>query len=512
MTDRETTTAATAAHDRLLDILLEEQARELQPVAAPHDSGSREALDDIPIDAPSRQRTGWLVAAAVLLGVATVATTAWLQREAPPAAPASRTELAGLRQDPKGRENVKVTDADHLRRLIAEATGLRVTRSEVRGAARNGKDPTSGDGMVTRVWAEDFRCRRSDDDGTFAKWAAALTASLPTQESQNSIVDVLSLELELPENRSVSMLVCANGNPSWFAAGGLDPFVATEALAKLVSVVSHDIMLRHEIARGRVPSLADVDRLPQTATRLETKVDATTTAKDLRALARFAQLRSVVLRGNIAASALAGLRELELESLALDGVDLEAKHFAAIVRLSSLEQLSFRRCGAFAIPGGSSDAPQLRTLGQLKNLRALECINTSTGEQGEALADLIVFPNLEAFALRQKGLELTAEKMAPLTHTKLRRLLLVDVETSGEDLATLGGLPSFEELIVVGMLTDADLESLAELQKLTTLRLRNNRITYPAAEEYRAARPEVELDWQLDARFFDTELAFTEWQ
>lgn len=494
------------AFDRLLDVLIAEELREdaaATSITRPEPAPSPEPEPEPEVPAgymlPPLRRRPWLAAAA-LLGIAVVFATAWLSRTEDDAPP---FRFATPRQDPGEREQVEVRDVEHLRKLLRTATGVRMTRKEVTGAAREETPNHSADTLVTRPWPERYTCR---DGGTFAIWRRELLASVDTQERQSSGTDFVDLDIELPGDRRITAFASIHSDPVWFSIHGMTSFVATPELTRLLNAAGEDIDERHRLARGNVKSLAELQDLPATCTRLEVPVDETTTPTAIAALQRFARLRTLVLRGDVPAPALAAVARLdiELETLHLVGVELGETRHAALREFAELQGLVLEGCTDF-------DTASIHALQSLRRLRSLRCIDTPMGEEGELLAELVALPALREFGLRQRGLALVPEALEVINRTRIDRLMLVDVEAPGETLAVLRDAPTLRELIVVNGLHDHDAEPLQRLTQLQHLRLRNTKITIPAAEELRNALPDCEVDWQLDGRFFQTRLAFEIW-
>lgn len=487
------------ARERLLDVLLEEEF-------------AGEGVDAAPAGRAKATPRRWprlLAAAAVLLGTAAVLGTAWLQRETAgePAGGAARTlampiSVAG--QDPEPGL-VEVKDRAHLEELLTKATAIELVRQEVVGAARVEDRPDAADRLELAPWPETIRVERRAGNDLFGRWTDALAGSLGERRRSNGVSDIIHLMIELPGDDRVRLFVSVDGESTCFFAGEGDAFVAADELRRLLVEANAEIERRHRVARGLVTSLAEAAALPATTTRLSVRAPATIVTDELSPIRELRSLREVCLRGEVTPALLRFFASLErIESLELDGAALDADVLAAVVGLEGLHQLTLRGCTGL-------DASGVRRLRGLKKLARLQCIDTAMGEDSDALGELVSLPALREFGWQMQGATPAREQLETLCHTKLERLLLVDLGVLGEDLEVLAGLPSLRDLTLVMPLHDSDLEALAALQQLRRLELRNASITPVGASDFRAARPDCELDWRLDARYFLTARAFDRW-
>ncbi|MCA8949925.1 MAG: hypothetical protein KDE27_10510 [Planctomycetes bacterium] len=483
-----------AVRERLLELLLEEEFTASTDVAP-----ARLAELAPPVSAPRPRSQRLLVAAAALLGCSAVVATAWFARGG--VADAPRREGA---QDPAPSAAVVVRDAEHLRTLLGSATGFRFVRREVIGVNRTVTANGFSDQLRTVAWSDD---PRPIDGGVSREiLRQEFGRSVGDAVAKNGVSHILDLVVDLPGGRRLGLFVNVGPNGSWFGADEVGPFVASTTLDEVLREIDRSLERRHERARGIAGSLAAVDELPPTAERIEVSVAGEKDGAAVDRLLRFANLRSVCLRGEVPAELLSRLRELPaLRELELADAILDGARLAVLGTLSGLRGLTLRRCG-------SLDAVALRSLSTLTKLERLWCIDTRLGGEGEELVGLVALPALTEFGLRDAGTVLPAASLEPLTSTRLQRLLLVDVRVVGTDLATLADLPTLRDLTLVGRFDDADLEALADLSLLRRLVLWNCQVTERGAEVFAVQRPECELEWVLGGRYFDTARVFGESQ
>jgi len=466
------------AEHRLLEVLLTEELGDTP--ATNGEAGGR--LLRLP--PPQPRRSSKLPAAAMLLGVGIVAL--FLTGGFDDDAHRSRR----FDQDPQGPTVVVPENVDEYLTLLATATHLQLVRKETVGA---GRIPDGADRLDTIRWPQVLRI----EGKRFETWRQALRRCSGDTEKSNSVDAVYDLEMCLPEGKVVRSFTSIAGEQTrvWLAPG--HPMKPDADLRKLLDAAHREHLELRRKAIGRVDDETELLAMPRDAGQLDAPVELAT-AHDIGH--RLPALRQLTLRGEPTPATWRTVRALAgLERIELVGAEFDDDTAAAVARMSNLKAVILRQCGA---PTGDA----IRKLGALRKLETLHLIDTSPGGEDLDLLPLASLPVLREFGLRSPHM-LTGEHLDTIGHTKIERLLLVDLDLQG-DLGNLRHLPSLEDLVLVAKLDDQQLQPLSQIESLQLLTVRNAIAVGDFLDAITSEVPGCRIDWTEDARWWQTDYAF----
>lgn len=450
----------------------------------------------------------WMPAAA-LLGITVVLTAMWWRREA--------VHPAGAwAQDPAVRQEIEPRDRAHFLELLAQATAIRVQGAEIVGATTK----QLANGVADELDLVPLAPIERIEGEAVQAWRDQFVASAGAGQSQLPLHCTWTFWFELAGGRQMRADWGAGSGAKIRVAANDDGIDPNPALAQHLFDAMGSVLRRHRQSFGKADDAAELQALPVDSTRIECPWFAD--GRMAERLARFPRLETFVLAKGLGAGLdAAGLQQLAaiktLRSLDLRAAELSSTLLAPLAGLPALQVLAVR---GPELPLFAADAPAPKLVeltversrfsaGRLfhlapeaRRLRTLRLLDCELPDLHGLFADVASLPSLTHLTVRQE--ELPAAALSALLQTKLQSLRLVDMPVRGRDLAPFAALPSLRELAVLSpALGDSDVQDLADLKQLTTMRLMNVKLGAEGLAELRQALPQCTIDCVPGRRRFD---------
>ena len=348
------------AEQRMLEVLLAETFE--AEAQSDRVAGVGRDAEPAPIPSLSSRRASWPVAAAVLLGVGVVSMLMLGGGDTPDAPPANGEVADVTPQDPKPPELVRPPNVEELVAYLSDVERIDIVSRRAVGSS-NGKTSLFVSGARLPIEADEV-----------AAWCREIERSSGRKSKSFTFRpgdDATRIELFVPGNQYLA-IKCSIGpvQSHLYLPGRL--VEANYSLRQILRKARLRLDVLQRLQDGVVKHRSELENWTFASKRMVLPHELAVSAGAPKS---FESIETLVLDGGSDPSALAVAERMpKLRRLELRSWQLSPKILAAILPLVQLETLVLRECDGLT-------TPRVRSLGALRKLRKLYCMDTLPGEK-----------------------------------------------------------------------------------------------------------------------------------